>query len=378
MLRKRGLRLILDFVPNHVAPDHPWVIDYPEYFVQGNVDDARNDPASFIEVGGKVFACGRDPFFPAWPDVLQLNAFQPGLRQAVIATLADIAGQSDGVRCDMAMLVLNQVFERTWGHRAGRRPATEYWPEVIVAVKKAHPDFLFMAEAYWDLAWELQQQGFDYCYDKRLYDRLEHDSAENVRRHLCADLAYQEKLVRFIENHDEHRALAVFAPQKERAAAVIIATIPGAKLFHEGQFEGRQARVPVFLGRRPMEPVDPDLPGFYHTLLNAASSEGMRNGNWQLCERTGWPDNATYRDLVAWCWRSAGAHYLIVVNFSDAGAQGHVRLPWDDPTGKAWQMTDLFTGQMYECSGNEMINPGLYVDLPPWGYHVLIRWRPKS
>ncbi len=132
-----------------------------------------------------------------------------------------------------------------------------------------------MAEAYWDLEWELQQQGFDYCYDKRLYDRLEHDTAESVRLHLCADLAYQEKLVRFIENHDEPRAHSVFSPQKERAAAVTIATIPGARLFHEGQFEGRKVRLPVFLGRRPAEPVDPDLRAFYRTLLKAGSLEGL-------------------------------------------------------------------------------------------------------
>jgi hypothetical protein len=351
-------------------------MNHPEYFVQGDADDARKDPTSFIEAGGKVFACGRDPYFPAWPDVLQLNAFRPGLRQAVIETLADIAGQSDGVRCDMAMLLLNQIFERTWGDRAGQRPATEYWPDVISAIKKAHPDFLFMAEAYWDLEWELQQQGFDYCYDKRLYDRLEHDSAESVRLHLCADLAYQGKMVRFIENHDEPRALSAFSAQKERAAAVTIATIPGAKLFHEGQFEGRKVRLPVFLGRRPVEPVDPDLPGFYQTLLKAASLEGMRNGTWQLCERTGWPDNASYQNLVAWCWRSAGEHHLVVVNLSDSGAQGQVRLPWDELTGTSWQMTDLFTGQMYERSGKEMCNPGMYVDLPPWGCHVLTRWLP--
>ena len=218
-LAKRGLKLILDFVPNHVAPDPPWVMHHPEYFVQGTADDARNDPASFVETGGKVFACGRDPYFPAWPDVLQLNAFQPGLRRAVIETLSDIAGQCDGVRCDMAMLLINSIFERTWGNRAGQRPETEYWVDVISAIKKAHPDFLFMAEAYWDLEWELQQQGFDYCCDKRLHNRLEHDTAESVRLHLCADLAYQGKLVRFIENHDEPRALSVFSSQKEQAAA---------------------------------------------------------------------------------------------------------------------------------------------------------------
>ncbi len=166
-LAARGLRLILDFVPNHVAPDHAWAVDHPEYFVQGNADDARNDPASFVETGGTVFARGRDPYFPAWPDVLQLNAFHPGLRQAVIETVAEIAGQCDGIRCDMAMLALNDIFERTWGARAGVKPAGDYWATVIPAIKAKQPEFKFIAEAYWDLEWELQQQGFDYCYDKK-------------------------------------------------------------------------------------------------------------------------------------------------------------------------------------------------------------------
>jgi hypothetical protein len=377
-LAKRGLKLILDFVPNHVAPDHPWVTAHPDYFIKGNYGDSVREPGAFIAAGGNVFACGRDPYFPAWPDVLQLNAFQPGLRQAVIETISDIAGQCDGIRCDMAMLMLNTIFERTWGNRAGQRPVTEYWVDLISAIKKAHPDFLFMAEAYWDLEWELQQQGFDCCYDKRLYDRLEHDTAESVRLHLCADLAYQGKLVRFIENHDEPRALSVFSPQKERAAAVTIATIPGAKLFHEGQFEGRKVRLPVFLGRRPVEPVDPGFQAFYRTLLRVASLEGLRNGNWQLCERTGWPDNASHQNLVAWCWRSAGEHRLIVVNFSDSGAQGLVRLPWDELKGRTWQVTDFFAGKEYERSGDEMRTQGLYVDLPPWGFHVLTRWLPMG
>ena len=157
-LRKRGLRLILDFVPNHVAPDHPWVTEHPEYLVQGTAAEAQDDPASFVAVAGRVFACGRDPFFPAWPDVLQLNAFQPGLRQAVIATLSSLAEQCDGIRCDMAMLVLNTIFERTWGTRAGARPADDYWRSIIPAIKSQSPDFKFIAEAYWDLEWELQQQ----------------------------------------------------------------------------------------------------------------------------------------------------------------------------------------------------------------------------
>jgi len=250
-LAERGVRLVVDFVPNHVAPDHAWLRQHPEYFVTGTPEDLEHDPAAFFSIGKEVIARGRDPFFPPWPDVAQLNAFAPGLRQAAIDTLSDIAQRADGIRVDMAMLMLNSVFSRTWGERAGPVPATEYWSDVIGAVRSAHPDFLFTAEAYWDLEWDLQQLGFDHCYDKRLYDRMLHDGPQAVRSHLQADLGFQRGLLRFLENHDEQRAAAELTPDRERAAAVSVATLPGATLWHEGQFEGAHARLPVFLARRP-------------------------------------------------------------------------------------------------------------------------------
>ena len=213
-LAKRGMKLILDFVPNHMAPDSPWIVEHPEHFIQLDADHLQNEPAACARIGDKIFACGKDPYFPAWPDVVQVNAFEPGFRAAVIELLLGVAEQCDGLRCDMAMLLLNNVFNQTWRERAGEIPTTEYWREVIAAVKRQHPQFLFIAEAYWDLEWELQQQGFDFCYDKRLYDRLEHDDVEGVRLHLNADLGYQQKLVRFIENHDEPRASVAFPAGK--------------------------------------------------------------------------------------------------------------------------------------------------------------------
>ncbi len=370
-LAERRLRLILDFVPNHVAPDHPWVSAHPEYFIQGDDEDLRRDPASFIAAGGKVLACGRDPYFPAWPDVLQLNAFDPGLRSAAVETVREIADQCDGVRCDMAMLMMSDVFERTWGPRAGARPAEDYWPALIPAVRSRHPDFRFMAEAYWDLEWALQQQGFDICYDKQLYDRLEHAPAETVRLHLCAALDYQGKLVRFIENHDEPRAAAAFPPEKHRAVAVTAMTVPGARLIHEGQMEGRRVRLPVFLARRPEEPPDSELLAFYRTLLEALSRGDFLKGTWRLCERTGWPDNATYLNLVAWCWQKGESRCLIVVNLSDTASQCLVSLPWDDLQGRSWRLKDAFTSAVYERGGDQLFGPGLYVDLPAWGFHLL-------
>jgi glycosidase len=369
-LARRGIRLILDFVPNHVAPDHPWVSDHPEYFVQGSADDARNDPASFIEGGGKVFACGRDPFFPAWPDVLQLNAFQPGLRQAVIETVSEIAGQCDGIRCDMAMLLLNNIFESTWGARAGAKPDGDYWSTVIPAVREKHREFKFIAEAYWDLEWELQQQGFDHCYDKKLYDRMEHGDAESVRLHLLADPAYQEGMVRFIENHDEPRAAAAFPDGKGRAAAVAILTLTGAKLLHEGQFEGRKVRLPVFLARRPAEAVDTGLAAFYHKLLKAVDRDVLRNGHWRLCERSGWPDNHSFLNILAWCWAKDDERFLVIINLGQDTSQARITVPWDELRGKTWLLSDVLSGEIYDRNGDEMRDAGLYVGLAPWQYHL--------
>jgi hypothetical protein len=301
--------------------------------------------------------------------VVQLNAFEPGLRKAIIATLTEIAGQCDGVRCDMAMLFLNNIFAQTWGNRLGASPAAEYWSEVIGAVKAIYPGFIFMAEAYWDKEWELQQLGFDYCYDKRLYDRLAHESAQAVQGHLRASLDYQARLVRFIENHDEPRAAATFSPEKQRAAALTVATQMGLRLFHEGQLEGRRVKLPVFLARRPDEPVDIALQDFYRNLLGGLRLEALHTGEWRLCDCSGWPDNTSFLNLVAWSWREAGAFALVVVNLSDAQSQGQVRLPWGELAGRLWQLTDRLTDQLFEQGGNGMLDPGLFVDLPPWGAH---------
>jgi hypothetical protein len=317
-----------------------------------------------------VLANGRDPYFPAWPDVVQLNAFSPDLRRAVIGTVRSIADQSDGVRCDMAMLMMSDVFERTWGERAGPRPCCDYWPTLIDDIKSTHPGFVFMAEAYWDLEFALQQQGFDYCYDKRLYDRLEHEGAESVRGHLTADPAYQRKLVRFLENHDEPRAAATFPPEKNRVAAVATLTQTGARLVHEGQLEGRNVRLPVFLARRPDEEPDTDLRAFYERLFAALGDPVFRTGEWQLGECSGWEGNATWQHLVAWGWRDEQPRSLVVVNLGGAPASGHVSLPWDDLRGRAWRLDDARTGESYERSGHDL-RDGLYVALDPWAWHLL-------
>ena len=370
-LAERGVLLLLDHVPNHVAPDHPWTTAHPERFIQGSADDLAS--GDYIDIDGNVIALGRDPYFAPWRDVVQLNAFDPGLRQATIDTLVDIGDQCDGVRCDMAMLLLNDVFASTWGDRTGPRPDTEFWREVIPAVKQVHPDMLFVAEAYWDLESVVHEHGFDQWYDKRLYDRIEHEDAGSLRAHLSADPDYQRGAVRFLENHDEPRAAATLPPAKLRASAVAVATLPGATLWHEGQFEGWRVRLPVFLGRRPSEHVDGDLRTFYVRLVAGVATR--RTGHWAMCGFTGWPDNHSWQQLLAWTWHDEHRRTLVVVNYADREAAGRVRVDWPDLAGSVWRLEDVLSGEVFSRSGDEIDADGLFVQLPPWGHHVLA-WSP--
>ncbi|GAA3611308.1 alpha-amylase family glycosyl hydrolase [Nonomuraea rosea] len=369
-LDRRDLALLLDYVPNHVAPDHAWLSAHPDYFIQAGAEDLARDPAGFLGAGGRVYARGRDPLFPPWPDVVQLNAFAKGLRAATARTLTSIGQLCDGVRCDMAMLMTNEVFARTWGERAGAAPPEEFWTTVIERVKKRHPEMIFVAEAYWDLEWELQQHGFDFCYDKRLYDRLVSGDTGSLAAHLRADLAYQQGLVRFLENHDEPRAAAVMGSAQERLAALMIATLPGATMWHEGQFEGRRARLPVFLARRPEEPADESLRAYHERLIWAVESAGVRAGEWRLLDCTGWADNQTCSGMLAWSWSVAGEHHLVLANQQDRAAQARVPLPWAGQNGRKWVLRDLLTGESFERDAAEMRDPGLYVALDGWAGHL--------
>jgi hypothetical protein len=217
----------------------------------------------------------------------------------------------------------------------------------------------------------LQQQGFDYCYDKRLYDLLRAGDADGVRRHLSSDAAFQARLVRFIENHDEARAAAAFPGARSRAAAVAFATLPGARLLHEGQLEGRRARLPVQLARRPDEPPDPGLEAFYARLLRAVAGPAFRGGGWRPLECEGWPDNATFRELLAWSWELGGERHVVVVNLSDAPAQARVRLPWPDLAARRVRLSDAIRGEVYDRDGAELAASGLYVELGAWDVHLL-------
>ena len=371
LLRRHGLRLMLDFVPNHMALDHPWVESHPEYFVEGTELDLARAPQNYTwarrEEGDLLLAYGRDPYFSGWPDTLQLDYSNPETQAAMIGELLKIASQCDGVRCDMAMLVLPEVFERTWG-----RPAPLFWPEATRQVREQVPGFLFMAEVYWDLESVMHEQGFDYAYDKRLYDRLREGHARSVREHLLASLDYQDKLARFLENHDEPRAATAFPHEAHEAAAILTFLTPGLRFFHQGQFEGCRKRISPHLVRAPQEAVDERLARFYTALLDVLRQPAVRVGQWMLLECVrGWEGNWTWDCFIAWAWRGQDGRCIVtIVNYAPNQSQCYVRLPFVELGGHQVKLSDLMGGPGYERDGNELASRGLFVDLPPWGHHV--------
>ena len=370
-LGTRGIRLMLDFVPNHTAPDHRWVEEHPDFYVPGSEEQLTSSPQNYCRLstrgGERIFAHGRDPYFPGWPDTLQLNYANPSMQNALLTELQRISLQCDAVRCDMAMLDIPEVFARTWGLQA-----QPFWPKATQTIHRLHPDFRFMAEVYWDLEWTLQQQGFDYTYDKRLYDRLRENNARPVREHLLAEPDYQNKLARFLENHDEPRAAATFPFPIHRAAAIITFLTPGLRFFHQGQFQGKRARISMHLCRGPAEPADTETEAFYASLIRLLRDSTFRAGTWQLLAcRSAWDGNGTQDAFIAFSWTGPeGQRRLIVLNYSDHQSQCYVSLPWPDMAAHNWRLIDLMGTSVYDRQGADLSTRGLYLDLPPWGFNV--------
>ncbi len=373
-LNRSGMGLIVDFVPNHVALDHPWVLSHPEWFVRASDSEVRAHPDWYFRPSKDVcVAHGRDPNFPPWTDTAQVNLFSAGLRAALIGELVKLARLADGVRCDMAMLALNEVFERVWGGHThvGPRLALEFWSEAIAAMRRVRPDFLFIAESYWGYDRKLLELGFNYAYDKDLYDLLKSSDASHVREHLAGAANYLKQSVHFIDNHDEARAITAFGRERSLAAAAVIATLPGMRFYHEGQLEGRTIRVPVQLVREPDEPVDDRVRAFYERLLRITAAPVFRQGAWQMetlsPAREG---NSSHDNLLAWCWTRYNDISLAVINYSNSPAQGWLHSPPVPKTGDRVIFLDELNEKAYMRERQEITERGLYIALEPYQAHI--------
>lgn len=379
-LEHAGVGLILDVVAHHTGIDAPWLREHPDWYVAGSDAQRAADPAGYTAIAGgatdRWIARSRDPNFPPWTDAAPLDYRIPAVHATMKDVLRSLAGRCDGVRADMAMLSLSDIFRSTWDKRSlppleAGIPG-EFWLNAIAETRAVTPGFLFVGEAYWGLEWRLQQLGFDHTYDKTFYDRLVAADAAGLAAHLRAELEYQRRSVRFLENHDEERAATTLSFDRHRAGAVVAATVPGLFLVHDGQLEGARIRSPVQFARRPEEPVDPDVASFYRQLLAVLVRTGLRRGAYTRLEPVAaWTGNPSHGGFVAGVWTAPdAAHYLSVVNLGPTGGQCRVAIPDSSLAGRSILLADTLGPARYERSGDELEAPGLFLDLAAHAYHL--------
>lgn len=364
-LNAKGMALFLDFVSNHTAIDCPFVTSDPDLYINTGtqIPHAHKD-WFFQNANGTWVAHGRDPYFAPWTDTAQLNYFNPKTRDFVLHNLLKVADMCDGVRCDMAMLSLNKVHRDTWWEFiGGELPRTEFWTEALSLVRGKYPDFTFIAEVYWGLEWEIQEMGFDYTYDKVLYDRLRFSNSEDIKGHLGAEHLFQMRSIRFTSNHDEEEALKAFGREKSLAASTIIATLPGARMIYLFQMLGRPARLPIQYVK-DFFPIDDEIRNYYAKLMHIASQPAFHGGQWSLTpvSAVGEEDDS-FRHILCWTWKQMNTAFTILINYSPAAAKGFLKLKPAQGDGKF--LKEEFSGVQHLFTP-DMQQKGFEVELKPF------------
>ena len=376
-LNNIGIKLLLDFVPNHFSIESRILKNHPDIFLQVDVEFYQKDPFTFFRNKFNpdiILAHGRDPLFPAWQDTAQVNYFNTNARNYLCKILLKLVEVCDGVRCDMAMLPLNNVFFNTWvgvlNKTNFKKPVDEFWEMAIKTVKEKNSNFIFLAEAYWDLEWDLQQLGFDFTYDKRLTDRLASGYLPEIIAHLKAETDFQNKSVRFTENHDELRAVTKFGKFRSLAAATVISTIQGMKFYYDGQFEGKKIKLPIQLGREPEEKFSNTIYKFYDKLLNITKEDIFTFGDWALLEPiSAGNGNLSFQNFLAWQWSYKNTKALIIINYSELTSQCRIKI--ETNSNKDFIiLQDQLNGKVFDRSISEIKNPGLFIELKGFASHI--------
>jgi len=296
-LHKNNKKVILDFVPNHLALDSQLAQNNPEYFIQGSQSQYFSNPDLYFPLVAKdqktyYLAHGKDPNFPSWADTLQLNYGLPEVHKHMSGELQKLASHCDGVRCDMAMLLNPHTFIKTWGWTLTQEQITylhqhSFWQENIPLIKNnVNKNFKFIGEIYWDEAY--LSQYFDYIYDDKFYKKIV-NSSPDLKNHLSYLINPQNnptscRSALYIENHDEERAVKSLGPMRAKAAAVLAALVPDSMfIVNQGQENGWQIRPPMQINRFPNESNDPQTQLFYDKLFKLTNSPLFKDGDWNIC-----------------------------------------------------------------------------------------------
>jgi glycosidase len=253
----RGMKLILDWVPDHTSPDHDWVKEHPDYYIRNE----RGEPSVPRDADGKL---------TDWTDVVQLDYRNPAVRREMIATMRYWLQQFDidGFRVDVAGFI-----------------PYDFWRGAVPALRAAVPKSILLLAEWGDF--EMHRVGFDLSYAWDSYDRLkavwQGSSASTFIKGELTDMQAMPKggmRMRFTTNHDktawDDPPVTIFGRGAgARAAFVAVALLPGRPLLYNGQ----EVESPQKLGLFEREPIAWNQPGadqaraFYARIINLARTE---------------------------------------------------------------------------------------------------------
>jgi hypothetical protein len=369
-LKKRGMALFLDFVGNHTALDHPWTQEHPEFYVQGSEQDFKADPKSFfrVEAAQGIFylANGRDPYFPAWTDVAQLNHFNMQMRAALVADLKNVAQHCDGVRCDMAMLQLRDIFARVWSRFLKEStPGSEFWEDV----HRQMPELILLAETYWGTEQRLLDLGFSFVYDKGLYDAVRDTNVDNVRWRLAASVDEQSCLAHFLENHDEPSCKDAFGVQRLPSVVTLMGTLPGMRFYFRNEVEGCTAHPPISLRAHANEQVDATCAALFAKVLGITNEQAFHEGEWKLLDVVDTGDG-TARNLLIYEWRWRSIWKLAAVNLKEFRCCAWVRIGAAVAGDTDYVFYDHLHDVRYVRKAEELKHAGLFIGLDAFQAHI--------
>jgi len=298
-------------------------------------------------------------------------------KQFQINNILKIASVADYIRCDMAFLLINDVFDGHWGNQARswgfNRPSSEFWKDAIFTVKLKNPGIKFLAEVYSPWQANLQSLGFDYTYDKNLYDAFGNGNLDQLRSYISSkSLDFHAHSAHFVENHDEPRAASFFGgTNRADAAAMATLTLPGMRFFNKGQEDGYFNRLDVHLRRSKSESGSDSVRIFYNIFTSILAKHIAFQGTWNYQSVISSGDS--WR-LMAWKWKKNNEKILCVINYSDQNGSGRIKL--DDAqsikNNDTIPVVELISGLTYYRSAQDMRDNGLFVIIDNWSSQIFM------
>ena len=362
-INSRDMKLMLDFVPNHSAIDAPAAKLNPQLYIRAPA--GKKNPNRYTDSG---FAFGSYPFHPPWKDVIQFNYWEKETRNMMKNNLMTVLSYADGVRCDVASLLLNDIIEIAWKEELDywgyHRPSTEFWEYAFAEVKSKYPNAILLAEVYGDKEIEaLYKLGFHYCYNKDLLIRLMGSTLE-LKKYLKNKTENNwGHLANFVENHDEDRIVYNMGNVKKAMAAGTIASTVGGMIFiNHGQWSGYKNKLEVHLRKGEDEDENNEVKNYYQKLIQIIQDPAFTGSNYYFINDI---KGDKKDDFIAYLREEGDSHYLVVVNYSNSYGCANVPI-YNMNDNVDVSLYEVFNDEEYIRNGSDIRNKGLIVCLNPW------------